>query len=141
MKVISRAAALVLVLSLSTLAQHPEHAPATMNQPATDNAMPHSLHAGGSSVTYAELKTTMALLDRARQATAKYQDVRVAEAAGANYLRLSARNERRLATVLRGGGVTVVEVLLRSRGRRPLRRAARSAASKLKGWILRTKKG
>jgi acetolactate synthase-1/2/3 large subunit len=65
---------------------------------------------------------------------------RVAEAAGANYLRLSARNERRLAAAIRGGGVTVVEVLLRSRGRRPVRRAARSAASKLKGWILGTKK-
>jgi len=66
---------------------------------------------------------------------------RVAEAAGASYLRLSARTERRLAAALRGGGVTVVEVLLRSRGRRPLRRTARSVASKLKGWIQGTKKG
>lgn len=82
MKAISRAAALVLVLSLSAVAQHPQHAPAGMDQPAADSAMPHSLHAPGAPVTYAELKNTMALLDRARQATAKYQDVRVAEAEG-----------------------------------------------------------
>ena len=67
-------------------------------------------------------------------------DIRgVAEAAGASYLRLSARNERKLAAAIRGGGVTVVEVVLRRRGRR-LRRTARSAVSRLKGWILGTER-
>jgi hypothetical protein len=81
MKVTIRAIALVLALTLSAFAQHPQHAPAGMDQPPADGAM-HSLHAGGSPVTYAELKSTMALLDRARQATAKYQDVNVAQSEG-----------------------------------------------------------
>jgi hypothetical protein len=82
MKAISRTAALVLVLSLSAWAQHPQHAPANMDQPASGNVMPHPSHANGAPISYAELKNTVALLDRARQATAKYQDVRVAEADG-----------------------------------------------------------
>jgi acetolactate synthase-1/2/3 large subunit len=68
-------------------------------------------------------------------------DIRgVAEAAGARYLRMSARSERRLAAAIRGGGVTVVEVVLRGRGRRRLPRAARSVAAKLKGWLLQSEK-
>jgi len=82
MKAISQAIPLLLALSLTAPAQHPQHDPAGMEQPAADGAIPHSLHAGGSPVTYAELKNTMSLLDRARHATAKYQDVHVAEADG-----------------------------------------------------------
>lgn len=82
MKAISRTLALLSVLGLTAMAQHPQHAPAAMDQPASGNATAHSLHAPGSSVTYAELKNTTALLDRARQATAKYQDVNVAQADG-----------------------------------------------------------
>ncbi len=68
-------------------------------------------------------------------------DIRgIAEAVGARYLRMSGRNERRLAAAIRGGGVTVVEVVLRSRGRRRLRRAASSVASRIKGWLLPTPK-
>jgi acetolactate synthase I/II/III large subunit len=66
-------------------------------------------------------------------------DIRgMAEAAGASYLRLSARSERKLAAAIKGDGVTVVEVVLRSR--RGVRRAARSAVSRLKGWILGTER-
>jgi hypothetical protein len=79
MKAISRATALFLVLSLSAVAQH---APAAKEQPASDNMMPHPSHSGGAPVTYAELKNTVAELERARQATAKYKDVHVAEAEG-----------------------------------------------------------
>jgi acetolactate synthase-1/2/3 large subunit len=68
-------------------------------------------------------------------------DIRgVAEAVGARYFRMSARSERRLAAAIRGTGVTVVEVVLRGRGRRRLRRAAGSVASRLKGWLLQTER-
>jgi hypothetical protein len=43
---------------------------------------PHPSHANGAALTYAELKNTAAELERARQATAKYQDVKAAEADG-----------------------------------------------------------
>jgi thiamine pyrophosphate-dependent acetolactate synthase large subunit-like protein len=65
---------------------------------------------------------------------------RLAEAVGARYLRLSARTERRLAAAIRGSAVTVVEVRLRDRGRRRLRRASRSVASRIKGWLLDVEK-
>ena len=68
-------------------------------------------------------------------------DIRgVAEAVGARYLRMSARSERRLAAAIRGNGVTVVEVVLRGRGRRRLRKTARSVVSRLKAWLLPTEK-
>ena len=41
-----------------------------------------AMHAPAAQVSYAELKNTVAELDRAKQATEKYQDVRVAEADG-----------------------------------------------------------
>jgi hypothetical protein len=81
MKAISRAIALFLILGLNALAQHAHHAD-NMGQPTSDNAMPSSVHAGGSPVTYGELKITLSLLDRARIATAKYQDVHLAQAEG-----------------------------------------------------------
>jgi hypothetical protein len=79
MKAISAATALFLVLGLIALAQHAQHGDA---HPASDNTMPHPSHAAGAPITYAELKKTVADLERARQATAKYQDVHVAEADG-----------------------------------------------------------
>jgi len=54
-----------------------------LQQPAaTSMEMHHHAHAAGAAVSYAELKDTVAVLDRTRQATAKYQDVRVAENEG-----------------------------------------------------------
>lgn len=52
-------------------------------QPSTPGmADMHHAHGAAVPVSYAELKDTVNMLDRARQATAKYQDVRVAEAEG-----------------------------------------------------------
>lgn len=52
-------------------------------QQTTPAAM-HSnhVHATGTPVSYAELKDTVAILDRARKATEKYQDVRLAREDG-----------------------------------------------------------
>ena len=55
---------------------------------------------------------------------------------GAAYLRLSDRTARSLPGLIRGGGVHVVEVMLRDRSRRRLRRGARSIAAKLRNWLL-----
>ena len=82
MKAISQATALFMVLALNAVAQHPQHAPGGMDEPASANMAAHSPHAGAAGVSYAELKNTVALLERARQATAKYQEVHVAEAEG-----------------------------------------------------------
>ena len=79
MKTISRATALAFVLALAVAAQH---TPAGHEQPASGNMAMQHLHAAGAPITYAELKSTVSLLERARQATAKYQDVHVAEADG-----------------------------------------------------------
>ena len=73
MKAITRTASLLVALGLTAAAQH---------TPGGMEVAPHPSHAGGAPITYAELKNTVALLDRARQATAKYQDVRSAEAEG-----------------------------------------------------------
>lgn len=79
MKTISRATALLFVLALAAWAQH---APVGHeDQPSGSMAM-HQDHSAGAPVTYADLKDTAAQLDRARQATTKYQDVHVAEADG-----------------------------------------------------------
>lgn len=79
MKAISPGIALFFVVGFTALAQH---GPAGNTQPGSGNMMPHPSHAAGSPITYTELKKTAAELERARQATAKYQDVHVAEAAG-----------------------------------------------------------
>ncbi len=79
MKTISQATALFFMLALAAVAQH---APASKEQPAPGNMMMNPLHSGGAPISYAELKNTVTLLERARQATAKYQDVHVAEADG-----------------------------------------------------------
>jgi len=47
-------------------------------------------HAAGAAVSHAEPKDTLANLDRARQATTKYQDVRLAREDG--YTTLQARD-------------------------------------------------
>jgi hypothetical protein len=79
MKAISRATALFFVAALAAVAQH---ASAGKEQQASGNMVMNPSHATGAPVTYAELKNTVAQLDRARQATAKYKDVHVAEADG-----------------------------------------------------------
>ena len=79
MKTIALTIALFLALVLTAVAQqmtadNHDHASGSMaSQPS---------HLAGPSVTFAELKTTVTQLERARQATAKYQDVHVAEADG-----------------------------------------------------------
>jgi hypothetical protein len=79
MKMIRRAAPLFLAVAFAAVAQQP---PAGNDQQGSAGMMPHTGHPAGAPVTYAELKTTVAQLERARQATAKYQDVHVAEADG-----------------------------------------------------------
>ena len=79
MKTISRATALFFVLALAAMAQQ---APAAKDEPASGSMMPHQSHSAGVPVSFAELKHTVNQLERARQATAKYQDVHVAEAEG-----------------------------------------------------------
>jgi len=74
----SPAIALFFVLGLLAPAQQ---APTGQGEMAHGN-MAHGLHASGAAVTYAELKNTVADLERARQATSKYKDVHVAEAEG-----------------------------------------------------------
>lgn len=84
MKAISAATALILVLGLIALAQHPQHSQHDAAPAASGNVMTMPSHAAGAAITYAELKKTVADLDRARQATEKYKDVHVAEAEGYN---------------------------------------------------------
>jgi hypothetical protein len=79
MKIISLATALFFVLALAIVAQK---MPASHEQHASGNMAMNPSHAGGAPVSYAELKNTVALLERAQKATAKYQDVHVAEAEG-----------------------------------------------------------
>ncbi|HEV3041642.1 MAG TPA: hypothetical protein VHA33_28010 [Candidatus Angelobacter sp.] len=54
----------------------------TIQQPAPAAMQMHHAHATGAPVSYAELKDTVAILDRARKATEKYQDVRIAQEDG-----------------------------------------------------------
>jgi hypothetical protein len=79
MKAIRRTMALFFVLSLTAVAQM---SPVGKEQASSGATMPHPSHANGAALTYAELKNTATELERARQATAKYQDVRAAEADG-----------------------------------------------------------
>ena len=78
MIIISRAAALFFLLALAAAAQH---GAGSKEHPAPENSGMHT-HAAGVPVTYAELKNTVTQLELAHQATAKYQDVHVAEAEG-----------------------------------------------------------
>jgi hypothetical protein len=76
MKFISQVIVLVSLGSLTVVAQQ---APPAM---ASTPTATHPSHAAGAAVTFTDLKTTVAELERARQATMKYQDVHVAEAEG-----------------------------------------------------------
>jgi hypothetical protein len=78
MKVISASIALFVVFGLAVAAQHVHGGSRHMGS----GHMHDMNHAAGAPVSYSELKKTVTELDRAREATAKYQDVRVAEAAG-----------------------------------------------------------
>ena len=79
MKSITAAITLVVFAGLPAWAQQ---APAGQPQAASNMMAMHHDHASGPPVSYAELKDTVSRLERARQATAKYQDARVAEADG-----------------------------------------------------------
>jgi hypothetical protein len=83
MKAFRRTTALLFAASLSLVAQT---APANQEH-ATPEAMQqahqmHAMHAVASTLSFTELQQTASDLQRARQATAKYQDVHAAEAAG-----------------------------------------------------------
>jgi hypothetical protein len=78
MKTIVLTIALFLVLALAAGAQQ---APVSKDEHAS-GMMPHQSHSAAASITYAELKNTVTQLERARQATAKYQNVHVAETDG-----------------------------------------------------------
>jgi hypothetical protein len=80
MKAIKAAIAFSFVLGLSVLAQ--QKVPERMEQAAGEHMKMHTMHEPGAPITYAEMKQTVADLERAKQATAKYQDVHVAEAEG-----------------------------------------------------------
>ena len=79
MKTMSCATALFCVLALAAVAQQ---APASKEEQASGSMMPHESHSPGAPISYTELKNTVTQLERARQATAKYRDVHVAEADG-----------------------------------------------------------
>jgi len=79
MKAIRRTMVLFFVLGLTAVAQT---SAAGKEQASSGAMMPHPSHTNGAALTYAELKSTAAALEQARQATAKYQDVHTAEADG-----------------------------------------------------------
>jgi hypothetical protein len=72
MKMFTLAASIFMISALTWSGQEP--APTAMEM--------HHAHSTGAPVSYGELKDTVAILDRARQATAKYQNVRVAKEDG-----------------------------------------------------------
>ena len=78
MKIVGIAAAFFSVVGIAGVA----HMSLARGRQASGHMMSHSMHANGAALTYAELQKTAAELERARQATAKYQDVKAAEAAG-----------------------------------------------------------
>jgi hypothetical protein len=79
MKAIRRTIALFFVLGVTAMAQM---SPAGEEQASSGSMMAHPLHTNGAALTYAELTKTASELEKARQATAKYQDVHAAEADG-----------------------------------------------------------
>ncbi|HEY6306224.1 MAG TPA: hypothetical protein VI488_07155 [Candidatus Angelobacter sp.] len=72
----------VVLFAVSTLSANAQQASAGAPQPSSNMAGMHHEHSSGAPISYAELKDTVASLERARQATAKYQDARVAQADG-----------------------------------------------------------
>lgn len=79
MKTISLATAFFFLLALAAVAQM---APAGKEEQASGSMVPHQSHSAIAPISFAELKNTVTQLERAKQATAKYQDVHVAEADG-----------------------------------------------------------
>ncbi len=79
MKAVSKTIVLSLALGLAAVAVMSLVGKA---QSSSDHMMSHSMHKNAAPLTYAELQSTAADLERARQATAKYQDVHAAEADG-----------------------------------------------------------
>jgi len=79
MKAVRRTIGLCFVLGLAALAVMSLVGKA---QTPSGQMMSHSPHKNAAPLTYAELQNTAAELERARQATAKYQDVHAAEADG-----------------------------------------------------------
>ncbi len=77
MKTISRVLAIFFVPVLIAVAQQSQSG---KQDSVSENKM--ASHSGAAPISYTEMKNTVAELERARQATAKYQDVRVAEADG-----------------------------------------------------------
>jgi hypothetical protein len=78
MKTFIPATVLLFVFPFAAMAQDEQHS----RTQVSGNMMTHEPHSGGAPISYADLKNTVALLERARQASAKYLDVRVAEADG-----------------------------------------------------------
>jgi hypothetical protein len=74
--------ALFTLLAASAISAGAQQSPAAGPQSSSKMMDMHHDHAAGAPISYGELKDTVASLERARQATAKYQDVRVAEADG-----------------------------------------------------------
>jgi hypothetical protein len=79
MKAIRRTMALIFLLGVTVIAQT---SAAGNGQASSGSMMPQHSHTNGAALTYEELKKTAAELEQARQATAKYQDVHMAEADG-----------------------------------------------------------
>src|SRR5262249_168568 len=79
MKTFVRATVLFFVFTFAAVAQQE---PTTRKQQVSENMVMHGSDSGEAPLSYTELKNTVTQLERARQATAKYQDVRVAEADG-----------------------------------------------------------
>jgi hypothetical protein len=77
MRIISRAVAALFVAVLIVAARQPQPG---KEQSMSENRMVS--HSGAAPISFTELKSTVSELERAREATAKYQDVRVAEADG-----------------------------------------------------------
>src|SRR5580704_3077598 len=86
MKSISRKTILITALSLSAAAlaafAYQEHASPDGMSPHSMQHQMHAMHAVASTLSFSELQQTASDLERAKQATAKFQDVHAAEAAG-----------------------------------------------------------
>lgn len=76
-RAVAGAIAVAFAAVTAAVAQHPQ---AGMEHSHAGNMT--AAHAGVAAISYTEMKNTVAELDRARQATEKYRDVRVAEADG-----------------------------------------------------------
>ena len=76
MKTMSAAAIVVFLVTVAAMAQE------TTDKEQSPSSHMITAHAAAASVSFAEMKSTVADLERARQATAKYKDIHLAEADG-----------------------------------------------------------